>query len=54
MNSNEKSLKNVLDDLIQKKNWKYNLEKASVEDCWKDLMGPSVMKRTRSVHYKEE
>ena len=50
---NEKSLKEVLDNLIQKQNWKGGIEKAGVEDAWRALMGKAVQTRTQSVYFND-
>jgi len=49
----EQDLRSILDQLIDKKQWHHGMEKASVEDTWRDLMGDAVNKRTESVYYNQ-
>jgi predicted nucleic acid-binding Zn ribbon protein len=53
-NTNEQSLKQVIEEMMQRNKLKGKLTEVRIQECWEKVMGPTIAQRTLGLALKNK
>lgn len=53
-NTNEQSLKQVIDEMMHRQKLKGKLTEVRIQECWEKVMGPTIAQRTLGIALKNK